>query len=117
MELRWFDSSAFSNIAGSTPTAVQNSKISRGLIDMIMESEKTSGEEAEDLLREAVRLALEENAGNEDKEVAIHVTIKGTGAWIIDADGLRDASTTEAPHAKLHLTYQSPNVFLGLAHK
>lgn len=84
---------------------------------MTIKGEKESGEEAETLLREAVKLALEENTGDGDKEIAIHVTIKGTGAWIIDADGLRDSSATEAPHAKLYLTYQSSSVFLGIAHK
>lgn len=80
---------------------------------LVINRMKEPREEAETLLRAAARLALEE-----DKKVVLHVTIKGTGAWIIEADGgMKEALATGSSQARVHLTYASADVFLGLAHR
>lgn len=78
--------------------------------------------ESETLLRAAARVAAEEG-GDRSQEpdhqaLVIHVTIKGLGSWVLSsASGVIEASPTEASRARLHLTYASEAVFLGLAHK
>lgn len=76
---------------------------------------------SESLLRAAVRIAAEEGGDRSqepDQALVIHVTIKGLGSWILSTSGgLSEASASEASRAKLHLTYASEAVFLGLAHK
>lgn len=79
----------------------------------VIDRTKEPCEKAETLLRAAARLVLEE-----DEKVVLHVTIKGAGAWIIEADGgMKEALTTGSPQARVHLTYASADVFLGLAHR
>lgn len=79
----------------------------------VMDRTKEPCQKAETLLRTAARLALEE-----DENVVLHVTIKGTGSWIIEADGgMKEALATRSSQARVHLTYASADVFLGLAHR
>ena len=76
--------------------------------------------ESEFLLRGAARIAAEEDRSQEPDHQAlvIHVTIKGLGSWVLSStSGVSEASPTEASRARLHLTYASESVFLGLAHK
>lgn len=81
--------------------------------------------ESEALLRSAARVAGEENAAKaaaagEDatQVVVIHVVIKGVGEWMLDTLGdLSQASPQQTARAKLHLTYASADVFIGLAHR
>lgn len=77
--------------------------------------------ESELLLRAAARIAAEEG-GDQSQEpdqqaLVIHVTVKGLGSWILSASGVSEASPSETSRARLHLTYSSEAVFLGLAHK
>lgn len=83
--------------------------------------------ESEALLRAAAKIAAEETgAGN------IHVTVNGdndkaylldTAAGTLRQTGVGDevaddvASAAEVSRARVHLTYASEDVFLGLAHK
>lgn len=81
--------------------------------------------ESEALLRSAARIAGEENAAKaaaagEDaaQVVVIHVIIKGVGEWMLDTLGdVSQASPQQTARAKLHLTYASADVFIGLAHR
>lgn len=79
--------------------------------------------ESEALLRAAARVAGDETSARRQDAAAaevfvIHVTIKGTGSWTLDSLGeVHNALPPEASRARLHLTYASDEVFLGLAHK
>lgn len=71
--------------------------------------------ESQALLRAAWKVALDEAVSS---DVSIQVTIKGAGSWLVDTPGgVREALATEAVHARIHLTYASTDVFLGLAYK
>lgn len=81
--------------------------------------------ELEGLLRGAAKIAAEEaGTGN------IHVVVNGENEYLLDTaagtlrqTGVGDdeaeelASAVEVSAARVHLTYQSEDVFLGLAHK
>lgn len=78
--------------------------------------------DSEFLLRGAARIAAEEEGDRsqepDDQALVIHVTIKGLGSWVLSStSGVSEASPTEASGARLHLTYASEAVFLGLAYK
>ena len=78
--------------------------------------------ESEVLLRAAARVFAEEG-GDRSQELGqealvIHVTIKGLRSWNLSTSGcVSEASPPEVSRARLHLTYASEAVFLGLAHK
>lgn len=83
--------------------------------------------ELEGLLRNAAKIAAEESGtgnihvivnGDNDKAYLLDTasgTLRETGVGDDVADEL--ASEVEASRARVHLTYASEDVFLGLAHK
>lgn len=82
--------------------------------------------ELEGLLRGAAKIAAEETGTG-----IIHVVVNGENEYLLDTaagtlqqtTGVGDdvaeelASTMEVSRARVHLTYASEDVFLGLAHK
>lgn len=82
--------------------------------------------ESEALLRAAARVAADDTSAENERSqqaqetVVIHVTIKGVGSWTLNTLGeVRDTSSSSegTARARLHLTYASEDVFLGLAYK
>lgn len=78
--------------------------------------------EPERVLRAAAKIAADETGtGVVEQAAAIHVTINGNPypyECVLDTAGkYTEASPPEVSRARIHLTYASEEVFLGLAHE
>lgn len=117
----------YSCLTESPPWALQGLGTGLGFTSWITitSSATVMVSESEALLRAAAKIAADDIAsgrthGSISREsTIIHVVIKGLGSWTVDTLGdIREASQLEtSPGARLHLTYASEDVFLGLAHK